>query len=210
MIYLCRHGKIQLADDRRRYVGQMDLPLSEEGLEQARCLQRRLAGAEISAVYCSDLSRSRQTAAIIAAGRNAAVLPREDLREISLGEWEGQTFDSIGRRYPGEFEARGEDIGCYRVPGGESFADCSWRVTAALHEILQSSAGHIAIAGHAGVNRLILCHILGMPLANLFRVDQDYGCLNIIRSSGSGYQVQLVNDHTDSGEKRRGGMPHVR
>ncbi|EGO65643.1 fructose-2,6-bisphosphatase [Acetonema longum DSM 6540] len=100
MIYLCRHGKIQLADERRRYIGQLDLPLSEPGREQARCLRHRLAGAEISALYCSDLSRSRQTAEIIADGSNAAVLPREELREISLGEWEGQTFDSIARRFP--------------------------------------------------------------------------------------------------------------
>ncbi|EGO65644.1 metal dependent phosphohydrolase [Acetonema longum DSM 6540] len=83
-------------------------------------------------------------------------------------------------------------------------------MTAAFHDILQSSAGHIAIAGHAGVNRLILCHVLGIPLANLFRIGQDYGCLNIIRSSGSGYQVQLVNVSAGTDKKTTGGMPNVR
>lgn len=192
-VYLVRHGMIRTEDDQRRYIGQLDLPLSDEGLRQARVLQKRLDRVDFGAVYCSDLARSRRTAEIIVGEKGAAITARRDLREISLGEWEGRTFADIARRFPDEFRARGADIGYYRVPGGESFADCSRRVVAAWHEIMGRAGGDILIVGHAGINRLLLCHILGLPIANLFRLVQDYGCLNIIQRGSAGHQLKLVN-----------------
>jgi alpha-ribazole phosphatase len=192
-IYLLRHGKIRLEDDQRRYIGQLDLPLSDEGERQARWLQKVLEPLAVGAIYCSDLVRSLRTAEIVAGHRGAAVKALPALREISLGEWEGCAFADIVRRFPEEFKARGADIAYYRVPGGESFADCSQRAVAAFHEIMAASTGDIAIVGHAGVNRLLLCHLLGIPIANIFRIGQDYGCINIIQYGGSGYQVKLVN-----------------
>ncbi len=204
VVYLLRHGKIQLEDDQRRYIGQIDPPLGDEGRTQARNLARRFEHADIGAIYCSDLARSRETAQIIAdgGGENAAeVVAREDLREISMGEWEGCTFGDIARRFPDEFKARGADIGGYRVPGGESFAECSGRVVPAFLEILASSTGNIVLVGHAGVNRVLLCHMLGMPVSNVFRIGQDYACLNVIQCSGSGYQVRLINGRGRSGRR---------
>ncbi|MDT8900697.1 histidine phosphatase family protein [Anaeroselena agilis] len=196
-IYLCRHGKIHREDDQRRYLGQLDPPLSGEGERQAGALRDLLGQAGLTAIYCSDLARSRRTAEIVAARSEVPVIALRALREISLGEWEGVAFADIARRYPDEFRARGADIAYYRVPGGESFADCALRVVAAFREILASSAGDIAIIGHAGANRVLLCHILGMPVANLFRLGQDYACLNIIQCGGTGYRLKLVN-HRDT------------
>ena len=193
VIYLVRHGKIHQEDEQRRYIGQIDLPLTEEGIRQAQNLQRRFESTDISAVFCSDLRRSVDTAKIIAGSREIRVVVRQDLREVCMGEWEGCKFGEIAQRYPEEFRARGADIANYRVPGGESFADCSSRVIAALESILASTAGNLVIVGHAGANRLLLCHVLGMPIANVFRIGQDYGCLNIIQCGTSGYQAKLIN-----------------
>jgi probable phosphoglycerate mutase len=126
---------------------------------------------------------------------------RKDLREVSMGEWEGCTFGDIARRFPGEFKARGGDIVSYRVPGGESFADCNRRVVAALKEIMSSASGNLVIAGHAEINRLLLCHMLGMPTANIFRIGQDFGSLNVIQCGGTGYQVKLINGSGRSGRR---------
>ncbi|MDR3561571.1 MAG: alpha-ribazole phosphatase [Negativicutes bacterium] len=192
-VYLIRHGKISQEDDQRRYIGQIDLPLDEDGVWQAQRLQKRFNCSKFSAVYCSDLSRSLRTAELIVGEKNILIVPRREFREISLGDWEGCTFADIARRFPEEFKARGADIGYYRVPGGESFADCSRRVVAAFHETLAAVSGDILIVGHAGVNRLILCHILGLPISNLFRLSQDYACINIIQISNSGYRLKLAN-----------------
>jgi probable phosphoglycerate mutase len=198
VLYLVRHGKIRQEDDQRRYIGQIDLPLAEEGRRQAEHLRRRMEHAEIGAAYCSDLIRSRKTAEIAAGGRFEVVV-RPDLREISMGEWEGRTLGEIARQSPDEYTARGEDIAGFRVPGGESFVECGRRVVFAFEDVLARSTGNVLIVGHAGVNRLILCHVLGMPVKNVFRIGQDYSCLNIIQVSNSGYQVKLINGRSRSG-----------
>lgn len=198
---LVRHGKIVLPDDQRRAIGQIDLPLSPEGERQADQLGHRFAHAALTHVYASDLERSRRTAERIARRSGAQVSVREDLREVAMGDWEGCTFREIAQRDPQGYQARGEDLANFRVPGGESFADCSLRVVAALDEILATTSGHVLIVGHAGVNRLLLCHMLGMPVAHLFRLAQDYGCLNVVQCGAAGFQVKLLNGRARTGRR---------
>jgi probable phosphoglycerate mutase len=193
VIFLVRHGKLQQQDEQRRYIGQLDLPLSLEGRNQARNLHRRFEHARLDAIYCSDLRRSRETAELIVGAAGPKVIVRKDLREIAMGEWEGLSLRDVARDFPEQFRARGADLATFRTPGGESFADCSRRVIPAFEEIADSTEGNVLIVGHAGVNRLVLCHLLGMPVSNLFRLGQDYGCLNVIQSGNTGYQVKLVN-----------------
>ncbi len=193
IVYLIRHGKLQFADNQRRYIGQLDVPLNEEGLTQTRILGQRLKDADISAVYCSDLSRSRQTAEIIAASKQVEVIVYEQLREIYLGKWEGQTFAEVAKNYPRAYSDWGSDLAYYRVPGGESYADCGRRVVAAFRDILQRSKGNVLISGHIDVNRLLLCYILGLPIRKLYRIGQRHGCINVISCSNSGFRVELIN-----------------
>jgi probable phosphoglycerate mutase len=160
---------------------------------QAAALARSLRRASIDAVYCSDLARARQTAAVIAAQTRAPLTELANLREISLGAWEGLPRRAVATRRAGEFAARGRDIENYRIPGGESFADCRQRALAAWGAILRSGAGRIAVVGHAGVNRVLLCRLLGMPAAHLFRLGQDYGCVNVIEVDGDRVVIRLVN-----------------
>ncbi len=203
-IYLIRHGKIQLPEDDRSYIGHYDVPLDETGIEQARCVQQWLDGALITAAYCSDLSRSRETAEIIVNDKNIPIFARQDLREIHLGEWEGCTFADIEQRFPEEFRKRGSDIVQYRVPGGESFDDCNKRILTAFSDILEASTDSILIVGHSGVNRMILCHIMGMPLQDLFKIRQEYGCMNVIQESFAGLQLVMI---VNNGEELSLAMP---
>lgn len=118
-VYLLRHGRIQLPDSQRRFIGQVDLPLNEEGIRQAYLLQQIFDKVHIDAVFCSDLTRSCQMAEIIAANKDIPITAWRGFREISVGEWEGCTFADIAQRFPDEFKARGADIANYRVPGGK-------------------------------------------------------------------------------------------
>lgn len=193
VIYLLRHGKIEMADNERRYIGQADIPLSAEGVQQANLLRVELGTKDIAAIFCSDLVRSAATAGIIAGKLGPAPVLRRDLREIGMGEWEGQTFREIAERFPAEYGKRGNSIGSYRIPGAESFAECQSRVAAAFAEIVGTTCGNLLIVGHAGINRLLLCHLLGMPVANLFRIAQDYGCINVLSEDNGQYRVTALN-----------------
>ena len=193
LVYLLRHARIKNAGEQRRYIGQCDVPLDQEGIRQAERLRERLLPAGIQSFFCSDLPRSQKTADILAEGSGGRVFVRPELREIHLGEWEGLSFAEVIRRFPEKFEARGRDIAYYRIRGGESFADCSQRVLPAYQKIVAETDGPVAIVGHAGVNRLILCHLLGMPIANLFRISQDFSCVNLIQYNGINPQLKLIN-----------------
>ena len=193
LIYLIRHGKIAMENNERRYIGHIDIPLSAEGVKQARLLQAEFARRDIAAVFCSDLTRSVTTARIIAENTEKKTVIRKELREISMGEWEGKAVGEIKQFFPEEYANRGSNIGNYRIPGAESFAECQDRIVAAFSEIVGNTEGNLLIVGHAGINRLLLCHILGMPIENLFRISQDYGCINMLVSHNGQYCVRLVN-----------------
>lgn len=191
-LYLVRHGAIALTRE-RSYIGQIDAPLSEEGVAQAGALRKWLEPVCFARVLCSDLKRAQHTAELIAEHRGCGVESDARLREISLGEWEGRSFSEVQQRFPVEFDARGQDIENWRPPGGESFADCRERVMSAVGDILRKTRGNILLVAHAGVNRLILCDALGVAVARVHSIGQDYGCLNIIEFSATRTRVKLLN-----------------
>jgi alpha-ribazole phosphatase len=192
VIYLVRHGAI-ISVAGKAFIGQIEAPLCEEGVEQAWALRQWLEPVRFSRVISSDLSRSQRTAKIILSRRSNSIEAKPALREINLGDWEGFSFQDIKERLPEDYAARGRDIENWRPPRGESFADCRARVTGALAKIVAGSQGNVLLVGHAGVNRLILCSVLGIPVRNLHSIGQDYGCLNIIEYGPDRTRVQLMN-----------------
>jgi alpha-ribazole phosphatase len=191
-IYLMRHGDSR-QDQVKRYIGQADVLLNDIGRTQASYWHKALAEIPLERIFCSDLSRSLETARIIADDRSESIQPLQKLREINLGAWDGLSFDEVKNLYPTEFERRGADLATYRTPGGECFADVAARVVPLFMEIARASTGNLLIVGHSGVNQVILCHILGMPLANLCLLRQDYGCMNIIECCKSGMRLRRMN-----------------
>jgi probable phosphoglycerate mutase len=55
----------------------------------------------------------------------------------------------------------------------------------------------VVVVAHAGVNRVLLCRLLGMPLANPFRLEQGYGCCNVVHALKDGYRVEGINICSD-------------
>ena len=203
-IYLIRHGQV-MTDNIKRYIGQIDLPLSDTGRRQAANLRDEISNIKFDGIFCSDLDRSIVTARIICEKQSVKPQMRRDLREIDMGSWEGVTFDEVRRKYPDQFQKRGEDIFNYQTPGGESFAQCASRVLAAVAEILERTTGNILIIGHAGVNRIIICNTLNMSWENLFKIKQDYGCLNVLIPEAVGPKVIVLNGNVLSQDFVDGG-----
>lgn len=191
-VYLLRHGA--LSDESHDcFVGQIDLPLAPKGVLQAELLGQALRKRGIDAIHCSDLLRSQQTAEIIAGSTGIPIEARRDLREVSVGEWEGLLRREVVERFPAQYAARGDDIENYRIPDGESFADCRQRVVAAWDDIVRRNDKSVVIIGHAGANRVLLCYLLGLSVSNMFSIGQDYGCVNIIELRGGKCCVSLIN-----------------
>jgi probable phosphoglycerate mutase len=194
-LYLLRHGDSRL-DGVERYVGQSDLSLNSEGRVRALNWQKEFADIPLKRIFCSDLSCSFETACIIAGGRSESVQPLTKLREINMGAWDGQPINDICRLCPDEYEKRDRDMVYHRPPAGECFSDVAARVIPLFKEIVRSVSGNLLIVGHEGVNKVLLCHILGMPVENMSRLRQDYGCLNVVDCGRD--EMRLVSMNIDS------------
>jgi alpha-ribazole phosphatase len=189
-IYLLRHGAIDAPGKGRHYIGCLDLGLSEAGRGQASAWARWFVDADLEAVYCSPLSRCSDTAAIIAGGCGLIPVAVPALQEINLGDWEGQSVESIRTRHPQDYARRGEAIADFRTPGGESFRDLQRRAWAAFDELVRRHRGPLLIVTHAGVIRVLVCRMLEMPLNRLFRIGLAYGSLAIALTGPDGYRLQ--------------------
>ena len=190
MIYLLRHGEIDSCGG-KRFIGQLDLALTEYGRKQAERWKIELSEIKFDFVYSSDLIRCIETARIVTDGKEIILL--KELREIDLGEWEGLFFDEVKMERMEEWEARGLDIVGYRPPGGESFSDLRQRVIPVFNNISKNQADNILIITHAGVIRTIICYILEMPFSRLFSIGLNYAGMNIIDNKQVPVQLMAVN-----------------
>ncbi|MBF0591666.1 MAG: histidine phosphatase family protein [Nitrospirae bacterium] len=182
-VYLLRHGRT-IGDNERRYKGHTDVPLSDAGIKQAaRSAQyiKRHAVEGIKHLYCSDLSRAIHSAEMVGRPFDLKPITVEGLRERHFGRWEGMTFEEVTQCYPQEFDQWAKNPLAFSPVDGESTLDVSARTMPVFYDILGRHTNEaIAIVAHGGVNRVILANLLGVPLENLFRIEQDFNCINII------------------------------
>jgi broad specificity phosphatase PhoE len=154
----------------------------------------KFGAARLRAVYCSDLIRARKSAEIIAAPHKLDCIALPELRERDFGIWEGMSFTEIKEKYPAEFDAWATNPLKFSPINGENTLQVRERVISALEKILTDHQGeNIAVVAHGGVNRIILCHILGIPLENIFRIEQGHAAVNIIEFWDRYPVVKLLN-----------------
>ncbi|KMY68937.1 hypothetical protein AAU61_05060 [Desulfocarbo indianensis] len=181
-IYLWRHPEVLGSDD-GKFWGQSDVGLTRKGKEQQKAVARYMAHRRVTAVYCSDLQRTRLVAEAVSRSfkPRRQVIALSQFRELHLGEWEGMSYQEIDQKYPGELARRAEDLTNFRIAGGESLQDLADRVIPAFQDLVaDNQGGRICVVAHAGVNRVILAKLMGAPLDRIFRLDQAYAALNVI------------------------------
>jgi broad specificity phosphatase PhoE len=192
-VYLLRHGAIQTPEGGKRYIGWQDHALSDQGVRQARAWAEYFSDKALGTIYSSDLIRCLETARAIAGRCSLEPQPLPELREVSLGEWEGRRFDAVRAADPNGFHMRGRHIADHRPPGGESFADLQRRVWPVFKKLATGAHTTALFVTHAGVIRVLLCRLLGMPLKNLFRIRLAYGALSIVDFGPQGFCVRALN-----------------
>ena len=116
----------------------------------------------------------------------------KNLHELGVGEWEGMTFEEIRKKYPLLYQNRGKNPITSRIPGGEAASVCRNRTLRALEDLLKATEGDIAVVAHAGVNRILLCDLLGQSLKYYLTIPQPYGCVNILREEQGRLKVRDI------------------
>jgi broad specificity phosphatase PhoE len=178
-LLLARHGQ-SVANASRRFQGSQDVPLSELGHRQAAALGASLRGGRLTHVYSSPMERARLTAGAVVAALGVPLTLVDDLRELSLGEWEGYTVDEIRAR-PGDPYARWiRDPVLHLPPGGEPLPAVQQRALRAVEAIAAAhpDGDDVLIVSHGGLISAFLAHWLGMPLGSIWRLTVGNGSLS--------------------------------
>lgn len=164
-LLLVRHGITQ-HNLNRQYTGQTDAPLSELGQQQAKAVGEYLAREKVDIIFSSDLQRARDTAREIARHHNLPVLEDPDLREISMGAWEGLTVEQIKARDLESWKYVRSDPVHHAPPGGESFVQLHERASRALQRCQAAYAGQTVLwATHGGLIGTAVCAALRLDLS---------------------------------------------
>lgn len=180
VIELLRHGEPVGGS---RYRGQLDDALSERGWKQ---MWQAVGGRPLwQQVVSSPLQRGNAFASALAE-RYALPLSREPrFVEIGFGEWEGRTRAELERLDPGQVARFLADPVAYRPPGAEPLEQFIARVTAAFTEMVEHHAGQsILVVAHAGVIRAILCAVLHIPPAAMYRIHVANAGITRLRTDG--------------------------
>jgi len=180
-LYLVRHGSTDLtAED--KFSGAIGVELSDEGRWQASKLGERLKGEGISAVYSSPLSRTVETASIIAKHCGLSPVMRDGLREISHGRWEGLTRREVEERFKDEYASWEEDPFTFAPEGGESGVAVLARALPVIREIVTEQEGkRVLVISHKATLRLLISSLLGFDARGYRdRLDQAPACLNVL------------------------------
>jgi probable phosphoglycerate mutase len=180
-VYLVRHGATPLTAE-NRFSGEVGVDLSDEGRAQVGRLAARLAHDPITAIYTSPLSRTAETAAILAAPHRLVPVQADGLREISHGRWEGLTRQEVEERFGAEYSTWESDPFTFAPVGGETGLAVLAR---ALPVVRSAVAAHpdqaIAVVSHKATLRLVLSSLLGIdPRGYRDRLDQSPACLNVV------------------------------
>ena len=190
-VYLARHGEVV---NPGVYNGHTDVDITETGIRQMEQLRDRLKEKKLAAVYSSDLLRTKKGAQIIAQPHGLSPENFREFREMDFGRWQGMSYAEVMEQYPSDIPQWMKDLENFRIPGGESILDMCNRAIPKLRELIERHRGQeFALVCHGALNRVILAEALHLPFAHLLRIEQDYGCLNIIGYSPSWTVVKLVN-----------------
>lgn len=166
LIDLMRHGEPVGGS---RYRGQMDDPLSDKGWTQMRAAVGQHDPWDV--ILSSPLSRCLDFAWELSERTGISLEIDERLKEIGFGVWQGKTQEEITQYDLGVLQRFYRDPMTNRPDDAEGLAEFRNRIVSAWNDILSRYPGkHILIVCHAGTIRMVLAHILDLPLSNLFRI----------------------------------------
>jgi broad specificity phosphatase PhoE len=181
-IYLVRHGQTTWNRE-GRYQGQLNAPLTDQGMEQARAVGRRLRHEmdTMAALqfHCSPLGRCRDTMRLIieTAGWDDVPICYDDrLMEIGYGRWEGLTSSEITAREPEAMAARKNDPWNHTVPGGEGYKDVQTRIANWLEEQF-STTSPLFVVSHGASGSVLRGLYLNLTPAQTLALDRPQGSI---------------------------------
>jgi alpha-ribazole phosphatase/probable phosphoglycerate mutase len=174
---LLRHGE---PVGGRRYRGQIDDPLSDQGWQQ---MWQAVSGKQPwQAIVSSPLRRCREFATALGDKLELDVSFDERFKEVGFGEWEGQTGDQLRQQDKLILSRFYHDPVQHRPRDAEDLHQFNRRVLAAYNSACERFSGqHLLLLAHAGVIRCIISHTLQAPISSMYRLSVATASLSRIQ-----------------------------
>lgn len=172
MILLARHGQT-VFNAEGRFQGHLDSPLTDRGVAQAQAMGRAVAdevGAAPPTILSSPLGRAEATARIVAGMVSAQITLDDNLREVSLGDWDGHTTEEIEAGWPGARDGLWHGEWFFMAPAGERFDGFRGRLSTALARA-QTLPSPVLIVTHGVVGQVLRGMWGGMGQLDAMRLE---------------------------------------
>ena len=181
-IFLIRHGETNWNKE-GRFQGQIDIPLNDNGKNQAKKTFEYLRNITFNKAFSSSMYRPYETAQIILQNNKDLKIEKIDsLVEISHGLWEGKLESEIRESWPRLLENWHNKPDEVIMPEGESIKDVSERSIEAFNNICLSQKDNdlTLLVAHDAVNKTLICNILGLNYSNIWMIKQGNGGITVI------------------------------
>jgi broad specificity phosphatase PhoE len=215
-VWLVRHADVH-DDWQTKAYGNLDVPLSEEGVLQTRALAQAFARTPLARVASSPLSRALLLGRGLAEATSAPLAVDDRLREVWRGNWQGLGVDEFRARWEAEREAFAADPWNWKGHGGESDADIWARAWPALQETVLAAdeasreGAHasrdpaqggtassdrritVALATHYNVIRVLATRLSGLRPSQSYSFRNDTARASLIVDGRDGWVLSCAN-----------------
>ncbi len=169
-VYLIRHAEAE-GNVYRRIHGQYDSLITPNGWRQIKALEERFRDIPVTAVYSSDLFRTRATAGAVCRAWQLPLNTDPRLREVNMGVWEDETWAAMARRDAEQMQLFNQADPRWQVEGGERFLQVQARATDAILELAaQHPEESIAVVSHGMVIRAVISGFYGYDISEMKRI----------------------------------------
>ncbi|NEP15651.1 MAG: histidine phosphatase family protein, partial [Leptolyngbya sp. SIO4C1] len=184
-LLLVRHGETEWNRE-KRFQGQIDVPLNDNGRTQAAQAAEFLRSTPIHAAASSSMLRPKETAEkILMYHPEVSLGLSEALWEISHGLWEGKFEHEIEADYPGmlaQWQSAPETV---QMPEGENLQQVWERAIAAWQQLVERYSHRdtpqtVLVVAHDAINKAILCHVSGLGSDAFWQFKQGNGAVSVI------------------------------
>lgn len=157
-IYVLRHGQTDY-NVRNVYQGQIDVPLNDVGIEQAKEIAKKFNGIKVDAILVSPLTRAKQTAQYVSEVTKVPIVIEKDLIERSFGDMEGHhNREDCNIQMLSDYDKN------YNIFNVEPIQELFKRVYSYMDSVVKRFKDKdIVIVTHACVAQAIECYCKGMP-----------------------------------------------
>ncbi|HZD57732.1 MAG TPA: histidine phosphatase family protein [Anaerolineales bacterium] len=203
-IYFLRHGETD-ASQIGGYCGTLNPDLTPEGYQMAEDFAAAYKSLPWAAVFSSPLRRAVATAQPLCGAVGISVRPREGLKEVDYGQWEGKTSDRVYREFHDDCVRWLTDPGWNAPTGGEKGIEVARRSSSVLDEIERTySTGNVLVVSHKATTRIMLCSLLGIDIGRFRdRLDILVASISVIEMAAHGPLLHRLGDRSHLRETLR-------